>query len=484
MSDLAELTASELLALYAAGAASPVEATQACIDRIGAVDGSLNAVLLLLADRALEQAQDSEHRWRAGTARPMEGIPYGLKDIVATAGITTTGGSALYRDSVPERDAALAGRLSAAGGILLAKLHTFEFACGGADNRTFGPCRNPWDLTRTTGGSSSGSGAAVAAREMPLAIGTDTGGSIRIPAAYCGITGLKPTYGRVPRHGVMGLSWTMDHAGPMTRSAEDAARMMAVIAGADPGDATSSKRPVPDYVGLLGTEVSGMRVGRLRGWFEGRAHPAVLAAYDAAVAELADLGIEVVDVVLPDVDLVDAASWTVIYAEMLSLHGEHVDLIEERDAMGAGMLAAGPYVHASDYLRALRYRSHFQRQLDEAMTGLQALVTPSATTVAPRLADMLADLGDDRVDWLQVACRTQVPFNYSGSPALCLPSGSVDGMPSSLQLIGRPHDDGLLLAIGAAYQRATDHHEAAPSLGGDVVATTDPLHQMIERSPA
>jgi aspartyl-tRNA(Asn)/glutamyl-tRNA(Gln) amidotransferase subunit A len=231
--ELADLTASELLALYAAGSASPVDATQSCIDRIAAVDGPLNAVLLLLADSALEQARDSERRWRSGDARPLEGIPYGLKDIVATAGVTTTGGSALYRDSVPSEDAALAGRLSAAGGILLAKLHTFEFACGGADNRTFGPCRNPWDLARTTGGSSSGSGAAVAAREMPLAIGTDTGGSIRIPAAYCGITGLKPTYGRVPRHGVMGLSWTMDHAGPMTRSAEDAARMLAIIAGAD-----------------------------------------------------------------------------------------------------------------------------------------------------------------------------------------------------------------------------------------------------------
>ena len=171
-----------------------------------------------------------------------------------------------------------------AGGILLAKLHTFEFACGGADNRTFGPCRNPWDLDRTTGGSSSGSGAAVAAREVPLAIGTDTGGSIRIPAAYCGITGLKPTFGRVPRHGVMGLSWTLDHAGPMTRSVPDAARMLAVIAGAHPGDPTSSTRPVPDYLAGLDAPVDGNAAGPGQGWFEDRMHPEVAAAYEAALA--------------------------------------------------------------------------------------------------------------------------------------------------------------------------------------------------------
>jgi aspartyl-tRNA(Asn)/glutamyl-tRNA(Gln) amidotransferase subunit A len=481
VTSLADLTASELLALYASGSASPVEATQACVDRIGQVDGGLNAVLLLLADSALEQARESETRWRTGDARPLEGIPYGLKDIVATAGIPTSGGSSLYREYVPTQDAALAARLAAAGGVLLAKLHTFEFACGGADNRTFGPCRNPWDPARTTGGSSSGSGAAIAAREMPLAIGTDTGGSIRIPAAYCGITGLKPTFGRVPRHGVMGLSWSLDHAGPMTRSAEDAARMLAVIAGADPGDPTSSQRPVPDYVGALYAPVSGMRLGRLRGWYEERMHPAVAAAYEAALADLAALGIDIVDVTITDVDVAETAAWTIIYAEMLSLHSGHLHLIEERDPMGAGLLANGPYVHASDYLAALRYRTTFQSQLDAAMAGgVDALVVPGATTLPPKLDDMLADLGDDRVDWLQVACRTHVSFNYSGSPGLCLPAGLADGMPASVQLVGRPHDEATLLTIGTAYQRATTYHQAAPAVTG-LPATPDP--SLIERSP-
>ncbi|MET0693815.1 MAG: amidase, partial [Propionibacteriaceae bacterium] len=218
---LADATATELLALYAAKEASPADAVQACLDRIDAVDPSLNAVLVPLGEAALAGAAESARRWADGTQRPLEGVPFGLKDIVSTAGITTTGGSALYRDNVPTTDAALAARLRDAGGLLLAKLHTFEFAMGGADNRTFGPARNPWDLTRTTGGSSSGSGAAVASGEVPLAIGTDTGGSIRLPAAYCGITGLKPTSGRGPRHGVRGRSWPLDPAGPMTRSVAD-----------------------------------------------------------------------------------------------------------------------------------------------------------------------------------------------------------------------------------------------------------------------
>jgi aspartyl-tRNA(Asn)/glutamyl-tRNA(Gln) amidotransferase subunit A len=482
MSDLAELTASELLARYADGSASPVEAVQACVERITAVDGTLNAVLLLLADEALRLAADSERRWRDGTARPLEGVPYGLKDIVATAGITTTGGSSLYRDHVPTEDAALATRLREAGGILLAKLHTFEFACGGADNRAFGPCRNPWDLGRTTGGSSSGSGAAVAARELPLAIGTDTGGSIRIPAAYCGITGLKPTFGRVPRHGVMGLSWSLDHAGPMTRSVPDAARMLAVIAGGHPGDPTSSARPVPDYLAVLDAPVAGMRLGRARAWFEDRVHPEVAAAYEAALRELAGLGVDIVDVTLPDIDVVEAAAWTVIYAEMLSLHKDHAGLIEERDSMGAGMLAAGPYVYASDYLTALRYRSTFQRQLAAAMAGVDALVLPGSTTPPPKLTDMLADTGAGEVDWLDVACRPHVSFNYSGSPGLCLPSGFAGGMPASIQLVGRPHDEATLLRIGAAYQRETDHHRAAPPLAGTALSTVDDA--LIERSPA
>jgi aspartyl-tRNA(Asn)/glutamyl-tRNA(Gln) amidotransferase subunit A len=462
MSDLADMTATELLGLFGAGQASPVEAVQACIDRIHAVDDRLNAVLVLLADDALASARESERRWADGTQRPLEGVPYGLKDIIATAGVRTTGGSALFRDNVPDEDAALAARLSDAGGVRLAKLHTFEFACGGAENRTFGPCRNPWDVTRTTGGSSSGSGAAVAAGEMPLAIGTDTGGSIRIPAAYCGITGIKPTFGRVPRHGVMGLSWTLDHAGPMTRSVADAALMLGVIAGRDERDPTSSARDVPDYASALQAPVTGKVVGRPRGWFEDGVQPEVLEAFELAVADLVAMGVRVVDVELPDVDLWDVAAWSVMYPETLSLHQHHAPRVEDRDEMGAGILASSPYVHAVDYLRALRYRRTAQAQLEAAMAGVSALVVPGATSVAPPL-DAISTTGDS-ADWLVSATRTSIPFNFTGNPGLCLPISLAQGLPASMQLVGRPHDERTLFALGAAFQTATDHHLARPSL--------------------
>ncbi|HXV93809.1 MAG TPA: amidase, partial [Pseudonocardia sp.] len=417
----------------------------------------------LLADRARAQAAESDARWAAGTARPLEGVPYGLKDIVATAGIRTTGGSALYAEHVPGTDAVLAERLADAGGVLLAKLATFEFACGGAVNRTFGPTRNPWDPARTTGGSSSGSGAAVAAGQMPLSIGTDTGGSIRIPSAFCGLTGIKATYGRVPRHGVMGLSWTMDHAGPMTRSVADCALMLDVVAGSDPRDPTSLPAEEEPFVAALDRDVTGLRVARHRGFLESEMHPAVAAAYEAAVAELAATGVEIVDVELPTIDLAAVAGWWIIYAEMLSLHSGHVDVLEDRDEMGASLLAAAPFVSAADYLRALRLRPLFQRELQVAMEGCAALLTPSMTALPPVIAaEMVSDLGDREVPWLDVACRTQVPFNLTGSPALVLPSGLVDGMPVSIQLVGRPRDEASLFALGAAYQRTTTHHLRRP----------------------
>ncbi len=460
--DLADATATELLSLYASGAASPTEAVQACLARIEATEPALNAIITLLADDALAGAAAAGQRWQAGTARALEGVPYALKDIIATAGVLTTGGSGLYLDNVPTETAAHAARLADAGGLLMAKLGTFEFACGGAYNQAFGPVRNPWDVERTTGGSSSGSGAAVAAGQVPLAIGTDTGGSIRIPAAYCGITGIKATYGRVPRHGVMGLSWTLDHAGPMTRSVEDAALMLGVIAGYDERDAYASTRPVPDYVAALGAPVAGTRVARLRGFFEEPMDPAVGAAYEVAVAELAALGIEVVDVELPEIETAVAAAWTTMYPEMLSLHERHLPTIEERDTMGAGMLAAAPFIAATDYVRALRYRTIFQEQLATAIDGFAAFVLPGSTAPPPELSALSPDSDEGNHDWLATATRNHIPFNYSGSPGLCVPAGFADGLPISLQLIGRPHDDAALLHLGHAFQAATSHHLARP----------------------
>lgn len=461
--DLAEATATELLAAYAARTATPVDAVDACLRRIEALESQVNAVRTLLADEALAAAVASAGRWAAGTARPLEGVPYGLKDIIATAGVTTTGGSAMYRDLVPTETAAHAARLEDAGALLLAKLETFEFACGGAHNKTFGPVRNPWDPERTTGGSSSGSGAAVAAGMVPLAIGTDTGGSIRIPAAYCSLAGMKPTYGRVPRHGVMGLSWTLDHAGPMTRSVEDAALMLGVIAGHDRRDSYSSERPVPDYSEAVHTPLpAGARVGRLRGYFEETVEPDVLAVYEAALGELAGLGVQIVDVEIADVALAAAAAWTICWSETLSLHTGHFAMLEDRDVMGAGLLGAAPFVSATDYLRALRYRAVFQRSVEAAMGGCLALVLLGSGSPPPRLDDLAT--AEAQGDWLFDATRHHIAFNYAGVPGLCVPAGLSGGLPVSLQFVGMPHADDTLLQLGAAFQRNTDHHLARPTM--------------------
>jgi aspartyl-tRNA(Asn)/glutamyl-tRNA(Gln) amidotransferase subunit A len=468
--DLADLTAVELLVAYEAGRATPMEAVDACIARIDAWDPAIHALLTPTFDTARKGAAESTIRWQAGTPRPLEGVPYALKDIIATRGVLTTGGSALYRSWIPEADATVASRLAEAGGIHLAKLHTFEFACGGADNKTFGPARNPWALDRTTGGSSSGSAAAIAAGLAPIAIGTDTGGSIRIPAAYCGITGLKPTYGRVPRTGVMGLSWTMDHVGPMVRSVADAAKVLAVIAGPDGHDSYASNRPVPEYRTSLERPVADMRIGRPTGYLLEQCHPQVRTAYDEALQVLAGAGAVIVDVQVPLMHLSEPAGWLIIYAEILAMHEGHLDGIDDRDEMGAGLLARGPFVTARDYLKAMRFRPLFQRSIGEAFDDIDVLATPGTTTVAPRLEDMLADVGSERVDWLSVATRTSLPFDLSGQPAMCIPCGLVDGLPVSLQLVGLPHDEAAVFQVGAAFQRQTDHHLARPSIPAAVTA--------------
>jgi aspartyl-tRNA(Asn)/glutamyl-tRNA(Gln) amidotransferase subunit A len=463
VSELWELTAEELLAAFAAGSARPSEAVAACLDRIAAVDGEVNAVLTLCAERAVADAAVSDGRWAAGTARPLEGVPFGLKDIVATAGIRTTGGSSIYGDLVPGEDACLAARLSAAGGVLLAKLTTFEFAFGGEDNTHYGPMRNPWDPGRTTGGSSGGSGGAIAAREMPLAIGTDTGGSIRLPAAYCGITGLKPTYGRVPRHGVMGLAWSLDHAGPMTRSVADAALMMDVIAGGDRRDPHAPDVPVAAHRAALTGDVAGLRVGVPTAWFFDRLHPDVAAACDAALAVLASVGATVVPVDLPGIELAERAGWTILAAECASYHEVTFDRLGDYDETFATRLVDAQFVSAVDYLAAQRYRSVVQAGMTAAFRTVDVLLTPGTPTVAPRFGEMLVDLGEESVPWLDVAARCTFPFNVTGMPALTVPAGlDHGGLPVAIQLAARPFDDVTCLRVGHAFQQATDHHLTVP----------------------
>jgi aspartyl-tRNA(Asn)/glutamyl-tRNA(Gln) amidotransferase subunit A len=459
MSELWELTARELLDAYAAGEARPSEALASCRARIDAVDDTVNAVLHGCDERAAVAAAASDTRWAAGDPRPLEGVPFGLKDIIATAGIPTTGGSSIYGDHVPDEDACLAARLSDAGGVLAAKLTTYEFAFGGEVNTHHGAMRNPFDPARTTGGSSGGSGAVIGARELPLAIGTDTGGSIRLPAAYCGITGLKATYGRVPRHGVMGLAWSLDHAGPMARTVEDVALMLGAVAGGDPRDPHAPDVAVPDYVAALAGDVAGTRVGLPSTWFTDRIHPDVLAALEAAAAVLEGLGCEVRPVDVPGVELAERAGWAILAAECASYHEGTFHRLDEYDTTFAERLVSAQFVSAADYLRAMRYRSVVQAGMSAAFEEVDVLLTPGTPTTAPRFDDMLADLGDEQVPWLEVAARCTFPFNVTGTPALVLPSGrDAGGLPTAIQLAARPFDEVTCLRVGHAFQQATAHH--------------------------
>lgn len=475
MPDLADLTCQELLDGYAASEMSPLDVVQACLARIDAVDDQISAVITLTRDAALTAAKESEERWRTGQQRPLDGIPFGLKDLIYTEGIRTTGGSLMYQDLVPSVSATVADRLVDAGGILLGKVHTWEFA---ADGVPLGYTRNPWSLDHMAGGSSSGSAAAVAAREMPLAIGTDTGGSIRVPTSFCGITSMKPTTGRVSRYGVMPLSWTLDHVGPMARSATDVALALQVISGHDPRDPASASEPVGPYLADLARGVQGLRLGVPSNWFFDICDPQVKAAADRAIAVLEGAGMEIVEVRFPILDKVDPVTllWLITNPEAASLHEVNTEQIALYSHDNARHIVSGRAELAIDYLRALRLRAVIQQDFESVFETVDCLITPGTPSVAPRIETDQSIvpgwslIGDDRYPWLEVSGRTTCVFNLAGMPALTLPSGlNSDGLPMAIQLAARPFGEGTCLRIGHAFQELTDHHRAMPPLAAAAV---------------
>lgn len=465
-----DLGAADLLRAYEARTLSPIDTVLDCIRRIDECQPAINAVLTLVAEQALADASYSERRWAEGTARPLEGVPYGLKDIVETAGIRTTGGSLLFDDHRPTASATVHDRLDAAGAVLLAKLATSEFAAGQPANRRFGPVRNPWDNERWTGGSSTGSGGALASRMVPMAVGTDTGGSIRIPSAWCGTTGLKPTYGRVPRTGVMPLSWTLDHVGPMTRSAHDCALMLATMAGHDPADPTSSVRavdPSPGHRDAVdpAAVLSGLRIGVPTNWFTDICDDEVSGAWQASLAVLVANGALLVDVSFPHIAPAFSAGWDVLYAEAASLHEPNMEQAALYDPGFVARMAQGCALSAHDYLKALRVRHLLQRDFAEALEQVDVVITIGCPGTAPRLDDLTVSINGTAMPMHQVHSRATMPSNMTGLPALMLPSGrSSTAMPTAMQIIGRPFADAHVLRIGAAFQSLTDHHLHAPAV--------------------
>jgi aspartyl-tRNA(Asn)/glutamyl-tRNA(Gln) amidotransferase subunit A len=458
----------ELARMIATKAVSPVEVVRAHLDRIAALDGGLRAYVTVCGDRALGAARAAEGRLMAGEALgPLHGVPYALKDLYDTAGVRTTGGSRIFADRVPTVDATVVRRLAEAGAILLGKLNMVEFAYGPEGlNPHYGHARNPWDAGthRMAGGSSSGSGVAVATGLAPGALGSDTGGSVRIPASLCGITGLKPTYGRVSRAGVLPLAWSMDHVGPMTRTVADSALMLGVMAGYDPADASSSVLPVPDYLAALTGKVNGLRVGVLGPFFLAGAAPPVRAAVEAAAKTLAAAGAIVDEVKLERASLAAAGSLAVVAAEALAYHAE---LLRTRaadyDPEVARRLRVSAFVGGVHYVRAQQVRALVREEVDAALAHRDVLLAPATPIVAPALDDRQVTLGDGPSDVRAALLRFTRPFNFSGHPACALPCGFTEGgLPIGMQLVGRPFDEATVLRAADAFQRLTDFHTRRP----------------------
>jgi aspartyl-tRNA(Asn)/glutamyl-tRNA(Gln) amidotransferase subunit A len=470
MSELVWASMADLARMIATKEVSPVEVVRAHLDRITALDTKLRAFITLCADAALQAAQTAEADLMAGKiAGPLHGVPWAPKDLYSTKGVRTTGGSKILGASVPDHDATVVARLAAAGAIVLGKLNMHEFAYGPEGlNAHYGDARNPWDASahRVTGGSSSGSGAAVAAGLAPGSLGSDTGGSIRIPASLCGITGIKPTYGRVSRAGVLPLAWSMDHVGPMTRTARDSALMLNVIAGYDPADPTTSVLPVPDYTAALTGNAKGLRVGLLRVHFTDVAAPEVRAAVEAAARQLEQAGATVDEVNLTQVAHVAAASTAIVASEALAYHAAWMrSRVQDYQPDVRERLRMGAFVSGAHYVRAQQLRALVRSEIDDALARRDVLVAPATPIPAPLLGERETTLGDGRSDVRAALIRLTRPFNYSGHPAGSAPCGFTrDGLPIGLQVVGRPFDEATVLRVVDVYQRLTDWHTRRPAI--------------------
>ena len=449
--DTVNLSIAEMGRALRDGAVTAEQLANDALDRIAAHDGALHAFVLVTRERAMADAHRADAELKAKFDRgPFHGIPYALKDIYDTGGIRTTCHSKLRLNNVPADDSVVAAKFTEAGGVLLGKLATHEFAIGGPSfDLPFPPSRNPWNVEHVTGGSSSGSATAIASRMVRMAMGSDTGGSIRGPAAWCGLAGIKPTYGRVSRRGVFPLSWTLDHCGPLSRSVEDSAITLGVIAGHDAADPASADVAVGDYLSDLNKGVSGLRIGIPRGFFLG--HPAathdVLAGIDRTADQLRAAGATVEDVSLPDYALFAAAGRIIMSSEAFAIHEANMRArLEDYGLITANRFVLGATITAVDYLNALRARRELTDAVNAALGRHDALLCASALATAPRF--------DATVDGLSSASPMQtIPFNVTGHPAMSVPVGfGSDGLPIGVQIAGRPFDEATVFRVCRAIE--------------------------------
>ena len=456
-------TIAEAHKAFAARSLSPVELTQACLDRIEKLDPTLHAFIAITPARAMADARAAEARWSEGAPLgPLDGIPIAHKDIYETAGIATTAHSRLLADNVPSVDATTVRLLRAAGTAMLGKLATHEFAFGGPSfDLPWPPARNPWDPAHFTAGSSSGTAAAVASGMILGGTGSDTGGSIRGPAALCGLAGIKPTYGLCSRAGVLPLTYSMDHTGPLAWTVEDCALLLQAMAGPDLRDPASATRPVPDFTAALQRGAKRLRIGVARHWFteEHPVTPATLAALDQAADTFRSLGAEVHDIALPSLADFAACGFVILVTEAYAAHepwmrsrfNDYGELLRDRMALGA-------LVGGADYLQATRRRRELCAAMSDAMTGYDLLLTAAATGEAPLIDEVPKWANFERPGFT-------LPFNVTGQPAMSVCAGYGDrGLPLSIQLAGRPFDDATVLAAGHAYETAHTWRQRRPSL--------------------
>jgi aspartyl-tRNA(Asn)/glutamyl-tRNA(Gln) amidotransferase subunit A len=483
-----DATATSLRNAIASGQVSAEDATRAALDRAASVNGVLNAFNLLAADRALDRAKEIDRRRAAGDALgPLACVPIALKDNIDVRGMKTTASSRILKDFVPPFDATVARRLDAAGAIIIGKTNCDEFAMGSSnENSAFGPVKNPWALDRIPGGSSGGSAASVAARCVPLALGSDTGGSIRQPAACCGIVGLKPSYGRISRYGLLAFASSLDQIGPFARTVADAALALNVLAGADPCDATTATEPVPDFTAALSGNVKGIRIGIPREFVADGVEDQVRRAYEAALDTLRAAGATLVDIELPHAKYAVPVYYLVCTAEASSNLARYDGVkygyraqaakdslkemysrtrdegfgpeVKRRIVLGTYVLSAGYY--DAFYLKALQVRTLLRRDYEQAFERVDVVALPTMPTPPFKLGEKSSDplqmyLGD----------IFTVSANLAGLPGISVPCGfSAEGLPIGFQLMGRMFDEATMLRVADTYERATDWHRRTPPI--------------------
>ena len=441
--------------LIASGDLSPDELICSVLERIDRINPHLEAYVTVFYEEALAEAGRATDEIVAhGPRGPLHGIPVAIKDLYDVRGKPTLAGSRVREGHVADADSEVVSRLRRAGAIIVGKTVTHEFASG----VTSPPARNPWNLDCVPGGSSGGSGAAVAADLCMAATGTDTAGSIRIPASVNGVVGLKPTFGRISKRGIVPLAWSLDHAGPLVKTVFDAALLLNVTAGYDPADPSSSDEPVPDYTSAVDSGVAGLRVAVVQNWYFDRVNGFVTRAVQKAAHTFEELGARVEEVRVPHLELAMAVHYTILASEASTYHQPTLRTVPDRYRRGTRLfLKAGELVPATDYLNAQRARELIRQGFGEAFSGIDVMIAPSLPTIAAAFGSNKVQI-DEAEDISQAYMRLSVPANLAGLPALSVPCGFHDGLPIGLQIMGKPFEEQMVLRAGYAYEQLTKHH--------------------------